>query len=85
MPYPTNKKLQLEEMSRFVNNVYNVKSSCTTYFSFLVDCVVSQWSSCSNTCGVGSQTREIQIQAQYGGLKCPSQLTKSCNLKICQG
>ena len=59
----------------------------TFYFIcfFLVNCVVSQWSSCSKTCGPGTQQRSIQTPANYGGLQCPSQLTKSCSLKNCPG
>ena len=54
-------------------------------YIFLVDCVVSQWSSCSKTCGPGTQQRSVQITAKDGGQKCPSQLTKSCSLKNCPG
>ena len=55
------------------------------YFFHLVNCVVSEWSSCSNTCGPGTQTREIKIEAQPGGTQCPSQLAKSCILEDCPG
>ena len=50
---------------------------------FLVNCVVSQWSSCSKTCGPGTQQRSVQIPANYGGLQCPNQLTKPCNTRSC--
>eukprot|EP00042_Codosiga_hollandica_P042165 m.383963 g.383963 ORF g.383963 m.383963 type:complete len:692 (+) comp56261_c0_seq1:101-2176(+) len=41
-----------------------------------VDCIVSMWSSystCSKTCGFGSQTRSrtVVTQARFGGLACP--------------
>ena len=55
------------------------------FFTFLVNCVVSQWSSCSKTCGPGTQQRSVQIPAKDGGQQCPSQLTKSCSLKSCPG
>merc|ERR1711971_106747 len=44
---------------------------------------MSQWSSCSKTCGPGTQQRLVQTPANYGGLQCPSQLTKRCSLKNC--
>ena len=50
-----------------------------------VNCVVSQWSSCSKTCGPGTQQRSVQTPANYGGLQCPSPLTKSCSMKNCPG
>ena len=63
-----------------------IKSNCfEILYIFLVDCVLSQWSSCSKTCGPGIQQRSVQIQAKYGGQQCPSQLTKSCSLKNCPG
>ena len=49
---------------------------------FLVNCVVSQWSSCSKTCGPGTQQRSVLTPANYGGLQCPN-LTKNCSLKSC--
>ena len=56
------------------------------YFFFsLVNCVLSQWSSCSKTCGPGTQTRTIKIKAKYGGTQCSSQLSKSCHLRSCPG
>ena len=73
MPHPRFKKKSIE----FIYILF--------YLLFLVNCVVSQWSSCSKTCGTGSQQRSVQTPANYGGLQCPSQLTKSCNLENCPG
>ena len=48
-----------------------------------VNCQWSNWGLCSETCGVGSQTRTIQVQAQNGGTECKGQNTQACNLKAC--
>ncbi|XP_061179700.1 thrombospondin type-1 domain-containing protein 7A-like [Saccostrea echinata] len=55
-----------------------------------VDCLVSewsQWSTCSQTCGLGKSTRERVIVEQYtgNGRKCPSDLVQSkpCYPKGC--
>jgi hypothetical protein len=57
-----------------------------------IDCVLSIWSKwgqCSKTCGVGlrSRTREMQQQAQRGGVPCPHKLqqTQQCNAFNCVG
>ena len=56
-----------------------------SFFFHSVNCVVSEWSSCSSTCGPGTQTREIQTEAQPGGTQCPNQLAKSCIMEDCPG
>ena len=48
-----------------------------------VNCQWSNWGLCSETCGLGSQTRTIQVQAQNGGTECKGQNTQGCNLKAC--
>jgi hypothetical protein len=54
-----------------------------------VDCVVGEWSNlstCSASCGGGSQTRtrNITTQPQYGGNTCPPlSETKECNTQKC--
>ena len=67
-------------------SIFFINFKGVDYFYFYsVNCVLSQWSSCSKTCGSGTQTRSIQIQAKNGGLQCSSQLSKSCHLKSCPG
>jgi predicted molibdopterin-dependent oxidoreductase YjgC len=54
-----------------------------------VDCQVgnwSSWSSCSVTCGNGTQTRtrNIAINASNGGIACPTLLeNQTCNMPAC--
>merc|ERR1719426_238665 len=54
-----------------------------------VDCIVSgvwgSWSSCSRTCGSGSQSRtRALVQPAYGGAACPMGAeTQSCNTHDC--
>lgn len=47
-----------------------------------VDCVVSDWGTCSKTCGVGIQTRYVETPASNGG-KCDFELQRFCNTKLC--
>ena len=49
----------------------------------IVDCKYSDWSSCSKTCGVASQSRMIEVQAQNGGQACDGPLNKQCWLENC--
>ena len=55
-----------------------------------VDCVVSSWgswSSCSKTCGSGTQSRSRSITTQQsgGGAACPTLTsTQSCNTQCCR-
>jgi len=54
-----------------------------------VDCIVSgfgAWSTCSQTCGTGSQsrTRTVTQSMAHGGAACPSlQESRTCNPQIC--
>merc|ERR1712008_465299 len=48
-----------------------------------VNCQWSNWGICSETCGVGSQTRTIQVQAQNGGIECSGVPIQECNLQLC--
>lgn len=54
--------------------------ACT--ISCPVDCVVSDWSACSKTCGVGIQTRTVTTQPLNGGAACPA-LSQYCTLGAC--
>ncbi len=46
------------------------------------DCQVSDWSTCSTSCGGGSQTRTITQQSSGSGSECPT-LSQSCNTTPC--
>merc|ERR1711865_628984 len=53
-----------------------------------VNCVYtySAWSTCTHSCGTGSQTRmrQTQVEAAYGGLQCPAwRQTQACNKQAC--
>ena len=48
-----------------------------------VDCVMSEWSTCSQTCGPGTQIRTILISAKNGGKECPRNLNRACNDRNC--
>ena len=48
-----------------------------------VNCQWSNWGICSETCGVGSRTRTIQVQAQNGGTECEGITIQECNLQLC--
>ena len=50
-----------------------------------VDCVMSEWSTCSQTCGPGTQNRTILISAKNGGKECPGNLNRACNDRNCPG
>ena len=49
-----------------------------------VDCKMSQWSNCTDTCGTGSRNRSVLIEAELGGQPC-GQLLEACNLDPCKG
>ena len=53
-------------------------------FTFLVDCVWSQWSRCSATCGdLGTQGRYKLIPAKNSGKECHGNHQRKCNQKQC--
>merc|ERR1719482_2335270 len=59
-------------------------------FGCPIDCVVSEWeawTTCTKTCGSGSQSRArtVQVHATNGGIACPSDLAQDqdCNVAAC--
>ncbi len=48
-----------------------------------VNCEWSDWSACSASCGGGTQTRTILIEANYGGLECEGSASRACNTQAC--
>ena len=61
---------------------------CSFFLLFLivsVDCELSDWSSCSATCGGGSQNRFITVEAKFGGKDCIGKQEKKCKLRECPG
>ena len=50
-----------------------------------VDCVMSKWSTCSQTCGPGTQNRTILMSAKNSGKECPGNLNRACNDRNCPG
>ena len=56
------------------------------HFKILVNC---SWESCSETCGLGNKTRsrQISVNAEYGGVNCTGTSAEStlCKDKECPG
>ena len=50
-----------------------------------MNCQMSDWTSCSSSCGPGQMSRKIIQQAKNGGVECEKQLVKECNLRVCPG
>ena len=50
-----------------------------------VDCVMSKWSTCSQTCGPGIQNRTILMSAKNSDKECPGNLNRACNVRNCPG
>ena len=46
---------------------------------------MSPWSSCSQTCGPGTQMRTILVSSKNGGEECTGSLNRACNVKKCPG
>ena len=50
----------------------------------VVDCEVSKWSNCSETCGTGYRNRSMLIETKHGGQPCET-LSETCNPQPCPG
>lgn len=48
-----------------------------------INCVWSAWSTCSVTCGGGTQTRYHVVEAENGGNPCYGSYSQSCNTQEC--
>ncbi|MCX6730729.1 MAG: thrombospondin type-1 domain-containing protein [Candidatus Roizmanbacteria bacterium] len=48
-----------------------------------VDCVWSDWGTCSKSCGTGIQWRYIALEASNGGVECTGQYYQQCNTQPC--
>ena len=48
-----------------------------------INCEWSEWSECAADCGPGTQTREIVVEAQYGGLECQGEAEQACYAGDC--
>ena len=49
----------------------------------VINCVQSEWSACSASCGPGTQTRTVITPASNGGTPC-GDASRSCNNGVCQ-
>ena len=65
------------------NNNYIINQD-VSYNLCPVDCVVSEWSNCSATCGSGTRTRTIITPGMNGGNICP-EIIQTCNTQPCIG
>jgi hypothetical protein len=75
---------KLVQNSKYVNlPAITVQNSLTPDYSLpVIDCITSEWTSCSKKCGGGSQNRIIVQPPKNGGKACES-LNQSCNTQTC--
>jgi hypothetical protein len=48
-----------------------------------VDCIWTEWSECSASCGSGVQTRSIVVPSANGGAECEGPTFRACNTQSC--
>lgn len=87
----TNMQIQVDNLknitavndAKMTRNAANIEKNEAKIKSFAVDCQLSDWGICDQSCGPGHQRRTIQIPKAHGGLACDNELTRSCKGTKC--